>query len=596
MHPTIVRSVRPLAVALVLGGSMQLLSTLAVANAFRFTSLHPAGAVASEAFAVSAGEQVGVAFVEGEQKGGADVGRVRLGLPRIEAASRAALWRGSASSFTLLEAVLPSVAHTVVQGVQGGARADYASLWMGSAEHSQFLPSNDDEGYSGAHVRGISNGWQVGESGYVTPGTQNDGSARAVMWHAASTPRDFPTILHFGGETDLSLVWAIDGATATSPGQQAGAAGSNRDDLHAILWNGSATDYVDLHPEGAMSSEAYAMSGNRQVGYITTPEGILNAVMWQGTATSMVNLHPAGMEDSVAFGIYDHWVVGDMYPDSDVNSRRAVLWDLNNIQAPVDLSAFLPSGYRYGRAHGIDGDAKGNLWIVGTAWNSELARAEAVMWQYDPIAAQTCSDGVVPPGSYPALTITGNCMINSAVTILGSLMVASGANLDAARQGTRLTVKGNILVATGGILALGCSSGRADCAPTSSWLGAIKVDGNVVALNAKVLAINYVTVGGNVGLYGSTAPVSLPVQDSVISGNLVVDGWSGTVLSVLRNKVGGSVTVSNNVGTNPSSTDVAGNTVGGNLVCSGNTPAAHIGTGGSANNVSGLKSGQCAGL
>jgi hypothetical protein len=108
------RVVAALVSALAFGGSA-LLSGTATANAFQFTSLHPAGAVASEAFAVSAGQQVGVAFVEGEHQGGVDVGRLRLGLPQVEPASRAVLWRGSASSFTLLETVLPSVAHTVVQ-------------------------------------------------------------------------------------------------------------------------------------------------------------------------------------------------------------------------------------------------------------------------------------------------------------------------------------------------------------------------------------------------------------------------------------------------------------------------------------------------
>lgn len=565
------------------------------ADAIHFTSLHPAGAAASEALAVSDGQQVGTVFYAPPSNGMADSGKAWFESPQASPAARAALWHGTAGSLIVLNPTVASTAEAVAHGVQGGAISDFATLWAGNSEQPTMLPTDAFAGYTGGHIRGISNGWQVGIAGFVPPGTE-DGTTRAVMWHAAAHPDALPTPLHFGEATDKSVVWAIQGATATSPGQQVGAAGPDSASLHAILWNGSATDHVDLHPDGATSSQAYAMSGNRQVGYVITPDGRYNAVMWQGTAASVVNLNPPGMEESLAWSIYDHWVVGDMYPPGgDINDRRAVLWNLDNIGTPIDLSAFLPDHYSFGRAQGIDGDAKGNLWIAGTAWNTDEKRLEAVTWQYDAVAARTCSGGAVLPGTYPTLTIQGNCIIDSAVTVLGALTIASGGNLDATYKHTQLAVKGNVVVGTGGGLALGCSNGHADCGTAASRIGAITVDGNLVALSPSALALNFVTVRGNVGVYGGTA-ATLPVQDNAITGNLVVNGWNGTVVSVLRNKVSGSMTVSNNVGANVDSNDVASNSVGGNLVCRGNAPTAHVGTGGNPNAVGGLKSGECAGL
>ena len=99
---------------------------------------------------------------------------------------------------------------------------------------------------------------------------------------------------------------------------------------------------------------------------------------------------------------------------------------------------------------------------------------------------------------------------------------------------------------------------------------------------------------------------NFPVKDNVIHGNLILQGWRGGWLGVIRNHVDGSLIVSlkrsfssdAGPGTDPDSTEVQTNTIAGNLICFGNTPAAQVNPTdkGQPNIVGGKAIGQCAGL
>jgi hypothetical protein len=88
-----------------------------------------------------------------------------------------------------------------------------------------------------------------------------------------------------------------------------------------------------------------------------------------------------------------------------------------------------------------------------------------------------------------------------------------------------------------------------------------------------------------------------------------VQGWSGPWFGVIRSIVGGNVIVAGMSGTQAGegpfegildSTEIVSNTIGGNLICRGNSPPAQIGDaaleGGGPNAVHGKKIGECAGL
>lgn len=214
-------------------------------------------------------------------------------------------------------------------------------------------------------------------------------------------------------------------------------------------------------------------------------------------------------------------------------------------------------------------------------------------------ATTTCTGGTIAAGSYQNVKVTGDCTFaDGTVTINGNLQVAPGAALnDRAGSPATVYVKGNATVGKGAVLGLGTY------APAPAHDSAV-VNGNVVANGAASLYLGGMTVHGNVIVSGGGDPGrNLPIKDDTIGGNLIIHGWSGLWFGVVRDVVGGNVILTNNVAADTTqppgsdSSEVVTNTISGNLICSGNVPAAQIGDSeGSPNDVGGKKIGQCAGL
>jgi hypothetical protein len=150
------------------------------------------------------------------------------------------------------------------------------------------------------------------------------------------------------------------------------------------------------------------------------------------------------------------------------------------------------------------------------------------------------------------------------------------------------------------------------------------VDGNINANQPLDVELGFVTIHGNVvsngGGPGTDAFMNFPLKNNTIDGNLIIHGWQGGWLGLLRNNVGGNIDLSNvasvvhqtpvpcgdpggavctgfAAGGDPDSTEVTDNVVGGNLICHNNSPAAQVGdSGGGPNTVSGNKIDECAGL
>jgi hypothetical protein len=253
----------------------------------------------------------------------------------------------------------------------------------------------------------------------------------------------------------------------------------------------------------------------------------------------------------------------------------------------------------------------------------------------------TCSGGTMSGGTYSGFTVTGTCTIadGANVHIYGNLTLARGASLDDHGAegwvyppsgphwvGGQIHVTGNVLVGKGAVLGLGWNSPGGD-----GTLGPDTVGGSIIANQPLALQLGQVTVGGNVISIGggvlSTALAdfrNFPVKDNVIHGNLLLMGWHGGWLGVIRNTIDGNAIIARNVstsngdtgpGTDTDSTEVMGSdlsgiggpivhqTIGGNLICFGNLPAAHVHAGippagdfGAPNFVAGRALGECAGL
>lgn len=241
----------------------------------------------------------------------------------------------------------------------------------------------------------------------------------------------------------------------------------------------------------------------------------------------------------------------------------------------------------------------------------------------DSVAAPICgsteaTDGTALSGSYHNLTISGIAYVDNgaSLTVSGNLTLAPGSCLDAFSTGT-VDVGRNVNVGAGATLALGCapgSNGPPPLAPCFFTTTDDMVGGNITADRPQTMYLTAVTVGGNVVSNGggfSMPGLSFPVKDMNIEGNLVLEGWQGgpgAWIGALRNHVGGNVVVSNNVGYRPGddgsndSTEIVGNTVGRNLICENNIPAALYGDAygeapGNGPNVVGHKAlGECASL
>ncbi len=232
-------------------------------------------------------------------------------------------------------------------------------------------------------------------------------------------------------------------------------------------------------------------------------------------------------------------------------------------------------------------------------------------------------------GTYTSVSVTGVCAVNAGqVIVTGDVTVASGAALVAAfakndlgGPGTSgLTVDGNIDVASGGTLLLGCEALHFACVddpdqnnPTLN--SPDSVQGSVVATDPLGVVIHDSTIGGDAiqsgggggasctpsGIFAVfMSPVYSDYEDNAIGGNLRITGLTSCWLGGLRNTIGGSVTYSDNNLTDPDANEILSSHIAGNLLCSGNSPAIQYGdssedvTPSTPNVVGGFATGQCA--
>jgi hypothetical protein len=228
----------------------------------------------------------------------------------------------------------------------------------------------------------------------------------------------------------------------------------------------------------------------------------------------------------------------------------------------------------------------------------------------------TCDGGSIAPGTYSSVMVAGMCTVDSgSVTVTGNLVVAPGAALIAAFGGSDVTVHGNLIVGSNSVLVLGCEPFAFTCfndpdqvnGGTLSAAG--KVGGNLTADHALAVLVHDSRVGRNVVVDGGGGGVNCDVvllgvspayatfEDVSVGGNVSISGWRSCWLGIFRSTVAGNVNFNDNVVADPDGNEVATDTVGGNLNCSGNDPAPQVGDSGGAPNAVGRKAtGQCVSL
>ena len=202
------------------------------------------------------------------------------------------------------------------------------------------------------------------------------GPSRAILWDAAS-----------GAAVDLGDGGGGAVALGVGGGKQVGYVFKAL--ANAAVWSGSSKSLVVMHPKGAVISAAYGTDGARQVGYsgydvrvrVEAVKGnkdarFYYATVWNGTSASAQIIHPFSFAHSYATAVNGTFIAGYAADQTKLGTPayyHAIVWDTDF--QPIDLNAYLPSGYVGSQAFAVD--AHGN--VAGSMVAADGTR-HAVLW------------------------------------------------------------------------------------------------------------------------------------------------------------------------------------------------------------------------
>jgi hypothetical protein len=197
------------------------------------------------------------------------------------------------------------------------------------------------------------------------------------------------------------------------------------------------------------------------------------------------------------------------------------------------------------------------------------------------------------PASADAAPKTTTCTDTLAPGTYHKVVVPEGA-ICITNEGP-VTIRGGLSIQAGATFVLGSEDN-----PVHTGT----ITGGVRATDAASVQIHFSTINGGLRVHGGSGPFGGPfdvtfnaIEDNRINGGATVEGYDGFWFGFIRNRVNGPVNLNNNVLEDPDGNEYVTNTIHGSLNCAGNSPAPQIGDSeGSPNNVTGRKTGQCAGL
>lgn len=187
---------------------------------------------------------------------------------------------------------------------------------------------------------------------------------------------------------------------------------------HAVMWRGSARTLVDLHPPSSLGSaypppfeesQAWAVDGNSVVGMALLKaagaQPVPHAILWNGSETNWVDLHPAGFVGSFARGVNRETQVGYAYSGK---TGHAMVWR-GSPESSLDLHTFLEertNAFSYSVALGIDefGNVAGRAGYLENPGPSERTIESVVVWT-------PRIEGSIPELSVAPMTKTGGWVL-----------------------------------------------------------------------------------------------------------------------------------------------------------------------------------------
>jgi len=229
-------------------------------------------------------------------------------------------------------------------------------------------------------------------------------------------------------------------------------------------------------------------------------------------------------------------------------------------------------------------------------------------------AAGTCSGGSVAAGSYSSLTISGFCTVDAGnISVAHDLTVAPGGELVAAFGGSDVHVGGNLTVGANGVLILGCEPQAFTCfndpdQNVGTLITNDTIDHNLttqdalaVIVHATEIGLNEVVHGGGGGVTCNSTipnipgpPAYIDFEDSSVGGNAIIQDVQSCWAGFIRDTVEHNVIYQGNTFADPDASELTTNTVGGNMICFGNSPQVQFGDStGTPDIVSGHALGEC---
>ena len=196
------------------------------------------------------------------------------------------------------------------------------------------------------------------------------------------------------------------------------------------------------------------------------------------------------------------------------------------------------------------------------------------------------------PGSALAASKATACVDSLAAGSYEKVVVPEGATC--LSEGP-VTIRGGLSIEPGATFVLG-----SDEKPGNTGT----ISGGVHATDPASVQIHFAAIDGGIEVQGGSGPFGGPfeitwnaIEDNRINGGATVEGYNGFWFGFIRNHVNGSVSLNNNVLVDEDGNEYVTNTIHGSLNCAGNSPAAQAGDSeGRPNEVTGPKTGQCAGL
>jgi hypothetical protein len=214
----------------------------------------------------------------------------------------------------------------------------------------------------------------------------------------------------------------------------------------------------------------------------------------------------------------------------------------------------------------------------------------------------SASPGVLAAGTYSAVTVSGVCYVDAGqVTVTGDVtiqannsLISAFANSTAGPGTSGITVNGNVNVASGGTLVLGCEALHFPCFDDSGARPTLNsydtVQGSINATSPLGVLVHDSTIGTDVtqtgggggvicapsGIFAAPpvgpTPVYSDYEDNTIGGHLRVTGLQSCWFGAIRNKIGGSATFQNGTFADPDASENLTNQIAGNLCARATLP------------------------